>query len=168
MDHQKSANQQHLSHNLLCALVNSPYLSGPPLLGQHSGSKPQPVVPSPCASGSTEEGKAGPHRGLWPLPPITHQPKAALLLAFHIRSSGGLSFEEALVVQEPLRPHPDHCRGSAGSAGLLPITCSCAQTVWPSETETGPTSRTPPSRKPSLTLETQVEPPMATCMALSS
>lgn len=72
MDHQKSANQQHSSHNVLCALAKFLYLSGPP-----QGNKPQSVVSLPHASGSTEESKVGPHKDLWPLPPLAHQPKAA-------------------------------------------------------------------------------------------
>ena len=43
----------------------------------HRGSRPWPVVSSTCASESNGEDGAGSYEGLWPPPPLPHQPEAA-------------------------------------------------------------------------------------------
>ena len=99
MDYQKSADQQHSSHNLLCALVKFLYLSGPPLLG-----RPQGEPASTCGflnlcfrvhRGGQGGALRKPLASSFPHPPTQ---SSLLLLILHIKSPREFSFEEALVV----------------------------------------------------------------------
>lgn len=84
MYHQKTAHEQHSSHNFLCAPVKFLGLSGPPLLGLPQGKASLNLWFPPLCFRVHRGGQGGPCKGLWPPPPITHQPKAASCYLFYI------------------------------------------------------------------------------------